>query len=168
MPPDRPPSPFARRPGTDPAASGAGALPEPAFARTFEADALAVRGVLRAAIAKFARRISPDDSGVLELVLAEVLNNIVEHGYQGDPAGLARVVIRRMPGGLCCRVEDAGSPVPDDVLELSEDGDATLGPADSPAEGGYGWKLIHSLVEDIRYSKDGGFNRMSFRIPLPG
>jgi serine/threonine-protein kinase RsbW len=177
MRPDRAPSPFSPRTaagqaeavstgrptGVSPAQAP---RPEPAFARTFDADALAVRGVLRAAVARFARRIGKDEAGILELALAEVLNNVVEHGYNGQPAGLVRVVIGRGSSFLNCRVEDAGSPVPEDVLVMADDDDEPFPEGEPLPEGGFGWKLIHSLVTDLRYSQIDGYNRMTFRIPL--
>lgn len=178
MRPDRAPSPFsARAAGTRPATSaspdagpGAGgvtpARPEPAFARTLDADPLSVRDVLRAAVARFARSIGRDEAGILELALAEILNNVVEHGYNGQPAGLIRVVIGRGPSFLNCRVEDAGSPVPDDILLMTDSDDDPFPEGEPLPEGGFGWKLIHSLVTDLRYSQIDGYNRMTFRIPL--
>ena len=170
MRPDRVPSPFGTRAPTRQTANAgtpvAPARPEPAFARTLDADPLAVRAVLRAAVARFARSIGRDEAGILELALAEVLNNVVEHGYDGQPPGLVRVVIGRGPSFLNCRVEDAGSPVPDDVL-MAADLDEDPFPQGEPVpEGGFGWKLIHSLVTDLRYAQIDGYNRLNFRIPL--
>lgn len=34
------------------------------------------------------------------------------------------------------------------------------------AEGGWGWALIRDLTTDIRYTRVGGRNRLTFRIPL--
>ena len=163
MPPDRAPSPFARR---DRAHMQDLPAPEPAFARTIEARPMEVRAVLRAAVARFARRIGEEDAGALELALAEVLNNVVEHGYGGRPAGLVRVIIGRGPGGLNCRIEDAGSPVPEDLLVSPENEEYPFLDGDPIPEGGFGWKLIHSLVTDIRYRSEGGYNRISFLIPV--
>ena len=178
MRPDRAPSVFGARstaPRSEPAltvgqaapgAPSASARPEPAFARTLDADPHAVRAVLRAAVARFARSIGRDEAGILELALAEVLNNVVEHGYNGQPAGLIRVVIGRGPSFLNCRVEDAGSPVPDEVLTLSLTEDDPFPEGEPIPEGGFGWKLIHSLVTDLRYAQIDGYNRLNFRIPL--
>jgi serine/threonine-protein kinase RsbW len=178
MRPDRAPSPFSGRSAagradamtsTDPN-SGSAALPlarpEPAFARTLDADPLAVRGVLQAAVARFGRSIGQDEAGILELALAEVLNNVVEHGYNGQPAGLIRVVIGRSASFLNCRVEDAGSPVPDEILTMTLTDEDPFPEGEPIPEGGFGWKMIHSLVTDLRYVQIDGYNRLNFRIPL--
>ena len=34
------------------------------------------------------------------------------------------------------------------------------------AEGGWGWALIRDLTTDIRYTREDGRNRLTFRIPL--
>ncbi len=124
-----------------------------------------MRDALRAAVARFARRISPEDAGALELTLAEVLNNVVEHAYGGRSDGPVELVLCRAADSLCCRIEDCGRPmlhlvVPDAALPPTEVALTEL------AEGGWGWSLVHGLTEDLAYVRDGDCNRLTFRIPL--
>lgn len=105
------------------------------------------------------------DDGTVELVLAEVLNNIVEHAYS-DAAGLITLDLRRARGRLCCLLRDEGRPMPAGCLPPGLA--PALGPAPAIAdlpEGGFGWFLIRSLTRDLHYDREPGCNRLSFSIP---
>jgi serine/threonine-protein kinase RsbW len=99
--------------------------------------------------------------GRLEIVLAEVLNNIVEHAYR-DGSGPISLQIARKGQVLCFRVEDQGHPMPDGNLPRGELPTAE-GP-DGPSEGGFGWFLIRSLTEGLSYCRCEGVNRLCFTI----
>lgn len=135
------------------------------FCRAFSADPMSVREALRAAVARYARRITAEDAGALELALGEVLNNIVEHAYAGRPAGRIHLVLRLAGKSLACQVEDQGAPMPGLVLPGPSLPATRIAVADL-AEGGWGWALIHGLTEDLRYVRREGRNRLSFRLPL--
>lgn len=156
-----PPEPRRRSARDDPRSGGRRAH----FRHLFLAEPHAVRDALRRAVARFARQITPEDTGALELTLAEVLNNVVEHGYAGLPAGPIDLRIVRGEGGLLCRIEDDGAPmprlaVPDRPMPEMPDETGAL------PEGGWGWALIRDLADDLDYSRDNGRNRLSFRVPL--
>lgn len=135
------------------------------FSRRFAADPLNVREVLRAAIARFARRMTPDDAGAVELALGEVLNNIVEHAYAGGSAGPVEIAIDFIGRALDCRIEDHGRPMPE--LDLTNRRlPATDVPFGDLAEGGWGWILVRDLTEELAYRREGDRNCLTFRIPL--
>lgn len=135
------------------------------FARCFPAEPHAVRAALRAAVARFARRISPEDAGALELTLAEVLNNIVEHAYGGLARGPVDLALCHTGAALCCRIEDRGRPMPHLALPEGALPPTVVAVADL-AEGGWGWSLVRGLTENLAYERDGDRNRLTFRIPL--
>ncbi len=98
----------------------------------------------------------------VELVLAEVLNNIGEHAYGG--AG-GRVWLKaRMEGeALCVTVADRGRPMPGGTMPpggLPE----TEVPCERQPEGGFGWYLIHSQADAVRYSREAGQNTLGLRF----
>jgi serine/threonine-protein kinase RsbW len=106
-----------------------------------------------------------EDLGTIEVVMAEVLNNVVEHAYREQPGnqlGL-RCVIHDTE--ILFRISDTGTAMPG--LTLPE---GKLPAADQPTEhlpeGGFGWHLIHMLTEDLVYVRDADRNRTSFVIPL--
>jgi serine/threonine-protein kinase RsbW len=123
-------------------------------------DAHSVRdGLQRALRSRPFELLAPADRNTAEIVLAEVLNNIVEHAYSTGP-GPIRLWFGLEPGQLCVRIEDEGRPMPGNRLPA---GQLPL-PADL-AEGGFGWHLIRSLSTDLRYDRCGGVNRLCFRLP---
>ncbi len=140
------------------------ARPEPQiFYHSFPADPLSVRTALRAALARFLRQVSPEEAGTLELVLAEVLNNIVEHGYADSNFGTISLSIVRDRKGLSCSVSDDGVALPDTCLHSG----SNTGPSpDHLPEGGFGWFLIRDLAEDLGYHREKGRNLLAFRLPL--
>jgi len=134
---------------------------------TIPADPAAVRDrLIRLVAAPPLADLDPDHRGTVELVLAEVLNNVAEHAYatgQGDVS----VTLCREPQGLHCLIVDSGAPMPDGVLppgRLPAAVDVDL--ADLP-EGGFGWHLIHNLTQGLHYARQDGQNRLSFLVP-PG
>jgi serine/threonine-protein kinase RsbW len=96
-----------------------------------------------------------------QIVLAEALNNIVEHAYAQGP-GEIEVTIEVCAVGLTCRIMDAGRPMPGGTLP--EGKLAALTPDDDLPEGGFGWHLIRTLSEDLNYRREGGRNLLTFRI----
>ncbi|MFN3293601.1 MAG: ATP-binding protein [Gemmobacter sp.] len=131
----------------------------------FPAEPFAVRCALERLFAVLPVGLFDDDArGSAEIALTEVLNNIVEHGYAGEP-GLIEVVIRPLQDGLHCVVTDRGRPMPGGVPPGAELPAASGG--DLP-EGGFGWFLIRCLAQDITYVRHGAANRLAFRLPARG
>jgi len=138
------------------------------FHHSFGADPLSVRFALRTALARFLRQLSSDEAGTLELVLAEVLNNIVEHGYGETGHGTITLSLVRDGRGLSCSISDDGVELPPTCLDLGIDDSQRPEPQSLP-EGGFGWFLIRDLVEDLGYHRENGRNLLAFRLPLkPG
>jgi serine/threonine-protein kinase RsbW len=107
--------------------------------------------------------LSRDQRGTVELVLAEVLNNVAEHAY-ADAAGPVAVTVSLHSGALVCDVVDEGKAMPGGTLPEGRLPEATSD-SDFP-EGGFGWHLIRSLAHDLVYRRQRGSNRLSFVIPL--
>lgn len=124
----------------------------------------AVRAALRQILGTPALAgLGAEGRGTVELVLAEVLNNIVEHAY-GAGGGTIEIVLRPGPAGLDCRIADAGGPMPGGALPPGLPPDLTPG-GDLP-EGGFGWHLIRSLTTGLAYRREGGRNLISFHLIL--
>lgn len=96
-------------------------------------------------------------AGQVEIVLAEVLNNIVEHGY-ADGSGTIRLVGRRHAGGVLFGITDLGRPFPGGTLPEGHLPDP--GGNGNPPEGGFGWFLIRRLSVALRYRRGQGRNRL--------
>lgn len=148
-----------------PAETGLPVSVEPGSVRCLQlvipADTLAVRNALvRMCDTLVLHSLPEDERGTVEIVLAEVLNNIVEHAY-ATGEGQIEITLRLGPGGLLCQVEDQGLRMPGDRLP-----EGSLPPVsdDNLPEGGFGWHLIRSLSQDLVYSRTDGRNRLTFRL----
>lgn len=129
-------------------------------------DAPAVRAGLSALMAADVFRDLSDDARMsAELVMAEVMNNIVEHAY-ASRGGRIEVALQRVPRGLACRFTDSGLPMPGGTPPPGRDPlQAGMAAGDLP-EGGFGWGLIRLLSEDLCYRRIGNRNQVSFFLPV--
>ena len=131
-----------------------------------EATPLGVRNALAEMRRKFAPAAAgPDTLGLAETVLAEVLNNVVEHAYRRGGDGPIELRLERGGNRLLVDVRDYGAPMPDGTmpggsLPVSD------GLDDDPPEGGFGWVLIRALARDLSYARNNGQNRLTFFVPL--
>lgn len=134
----------------------------------FEADPFEVRAALSRAIARFSDRIGAKAAGTLELALAEALNNVVEHAYEGK-GGRIRLIIEAEPAGLYCEVTDFGRALPGgDPPHAGAGLDPRATKTESLREGGWGWHIVQALTQDLGYRRSGDENRLWFRIVLDG
>ncbi|MCU0826772.1 MAG: ATP-binding protein [Tabrizicola sp.] len=124
------------------------------------ADPLSVRSALQSITSvPPVSQLTHDQRATVELVLAEVLNNVAEHAY-AEVAGHVAVTIVLVPGGMACEVVDEGGAMPGGTLPEGQL------PDDALAEGGFGWHLIRTLTKDLSYRRQRGTNRLNFLIPL--
>ena len=106
----------------------------------------------------------PDDVlSSAEIVLAEVLNNIVEHAYQFQPGQNMELWIEQASDRLSFKVRDSGQPLPDMALPEGAAAEISAQTCDLP-EGGFGWFLIKSLASDISYIRSEDQNVIRFAI----
>lgn len=110
-------------------------------------------------------QVEEDTRDTAQLVLAEALNNIVEHAYAAAP-GEIEVTLEVSATGLTCNIVDQGSPMPGGTLPAGHLPEARHGAVlleDLP-EGGFGWHLIRTLSQDLTYRRVGSENMLSFRV----
>jgi serine/threonine-protein kinase RsbW len=126
------------------------------------ADPVTVRDGLKALFDTILLRSLPEDGrGTAEIVLAEALNNIVEHAYARQ-SGDIEITLDLRGQDLVCRILDSGLPMPKDGLP--EGRLVTLAETATLPEGGFGWFLIRTLSRDLDYRREGGRNLLSFRL----
>jgi serine/threonine-protein kinase RsbW len=136
------------------------------FYRRIDAHPLAVRDSLRELRGSLAPLgLSPDQLATLEMVMAEVLNNIVEHAYRETIGGVIHMSVVAGRDGVCCHICDSGMPMPDGGLPNG----ACVG-SDTPLgrlpEGGFGWFMIRALCTDLVYRRIAGRNSLRLRIDI--
>lgn len=132
----------------------------------FPGDELSVRDALRSvadAVSGLAAGAPPQ--GVVEIVLAEALNNVVEHAYSGQALGGIDLELSQHAGALAFTITDDGHPMPDGNLPQGKAHDLSVATQDLP-EGGFGWFLIHELTDQLSYERKDGRNVLMFQIPL--
>lgn len=129
------------------------------------ADPVAVRHALLAVLRGLEPcKLTDDQRDTLQLILAEVLNNIVEHAY-AVAGGQISVHIWAEADALRCEVSDWGLEMPGGVLPRGLSADVDV-PVDELPEGGFGWFLIRGLTRELKYQREDGTNRIRFMIDL--
>lgn len=156
----------------------------PMFNHVFPANPLAVRDTLSNLRRWLGEEVAEDVLDRLEIVLAEVFNNIVEHGYEGwqdapphdtlpddgesDETDAAtqyiHLCIIGQKGGLSCAVTDDGPILPQECLEPRSLPNMTT---DDLPEGGFGWFLIQDLTQSLCYFREGRRNFLAFHVASP-
>lgn len=109
-------------------------------------------------------RLASDHRATVEIVLAEALNNIVEHAYPSAPGSVSLTLVATARG-LECQLVDHGAPMPDATLpagQLPTFDPATL---ETLPEGGFGWYLLRSLTSALTYQRKAGANHLRFTVP---
>ena len=107
-----------------------------------------------------------EEAGTVELVVAEALNNIVEHGYP-DPknGGPISIYCEHGKKGLNIKLIDKGLPMPDGKTPIGLAANTDVEFMDMP-EGGFGWFIIKDLAKDVVYSRVDEVNRLDLRIAI--
>ncbi|WP_432448677.1 ATP-binding protein [Aliiroseovarius marinus] len=109
--------------------------------------------------------LTVEERGVVEIVLAEVLNNIVEHAHADHENGVIELKVNRAGEDLIFKVVDDGVPFPGGDLPEGKPHNLDVQLQDLP-EGGFGWFMIKELTHQLSYLRDGTRNILSFRIAL--
>ena len=126
---------------------------------------------VREALAEISRglgplELNPEEAGIVELVLAEALNNIVEHAYAPSyGCGPIRIECLHKSDGLHLRIRDCGATMPGDKAPPGIAADLGKCLKDLP-EGGFGWFLIKDLAEDVKYRRINGENCLDLRLAV--
>jgi len=130
------------------------------FRLVIASDPMSVREALRTLMsANVMQGLSGDRRGVAEIVLAEVLNNVVEHAY-ADTSGEIRLEVQREGCSLQCEVVDSGRPMPGDHPP-----DPIPSRPEELQEGSFGWYMIRMLSQDLKYRRRNGQNEIRLRLP---
>ncbi len=87
-----------------------------------------------------------------ELALQELLTNLVEHAYAGDPNKLIKVVFSITPEKITIQTYDTGIPARVNLNHVR------MPSPDELAEGGYGIAIIQSVMDEVNYFTLNGTN----------
>jgi serine/threonine-protein kinase RsbW len=107
--------------------------------------------------------------GRSEIVLAEILNNIAEHGhFDGHGAGdWIELYCHRSPEGIHMIVKDYGRALPQHLLSGEKYAACPLAgiALDDLPEGGFGWFMIRALSRDLHSQRTERGNLLSLTVP---
>jgi serine/threonine-protein kinase RsbW len=104
-------------------------------------------------------RVPSDALRSVQVALDEVLSNIVQHAYRGRGEGCIQIAFRLAEGDLEVKIQDDAPPF--DPLAAAVP-DLTAGLADRRI-GGLGILLTRRLMDDVRYERTDGGNRLTLR-----
>ncbi|MBY6154832.1 ATP-binding protein [Vannielia litorea] len=110
-------------------------------------------------------QLSEEDRGKVEVVLAEVLNNVVEHAYDAAAAGVIEITVLQGQQRLFCSVTDRGRAMPGLSAPSGEAAVVDV-PTEALPEGGFGWFLIRELSDNLSYRREGDGNRLTFSLKV--
>ena len=123
----------------------------------------AVAHAVEAWQAQLPQRLHEHERFQVAIALAEVLTNIVEHGYGGAGGPAIELAWSEGRSGLVIEVRDAGRPIPADRLKQASR-DTTFGfdPTDIGGlpEGGMGLGIIKTAFDHVDYRSEAGVNRL--------
>ncbi len=145
-----------------PVTAAGGVLSRTAFLATFENVRLAIE---RAMITLGPLSLNQEELSAIEIVLAEALNNVVEHAYRPDEAGQIKLVLRHGRAGLLIEIRDSGRPMPNGRTPLGEHPSARPDRETQP-ERVCGWFMIRELARDLVYDRENGENFLIFRMAV--
>ena len=125
--------------------------------------------LVRAAIASILEELDFAETDVLhvQLALAEVINNCIEHGYVKQQCGCIDVWARLSENTLGVEIFDDGEPLPlRRVTELLQE--PIVPPtADLPLpSSGRGLQIIRSTMDSVLFSRQGTRNKVALRKTL--
>ena len=109
--------------------------------------------------------IETEPRGLIELVVAEALNNIVEHAYGKDREGRIGLRLHADSSYVTLVIRDCGAPMPDGALPVGAAPDLAVACADLP-EGGFGWFLIRKLADRLVYRRKNGQNKLEIGMAV--
>ncbi|KIC50202.1 ATP-binding protein [Tateyamaria sp. ANG-S1] len=141
------------------------------FLPAFHISVVSGRFAVRQALAQLLDGLKPlaldvEEAGTVELVMAEALNNIVEHAYpETDTAGHINITCAHQSDGLHLTVVDSGRAMPDGQTPIGTAADVDVDLCDMP-EGGFGWFLIKDLAKDVTYQRQEAQNQLRLRLAV--
>ncbi len=96
----------------------------------------------------------------MELCAAEALANVVIHAYGRRETGTIRIACECLPDRIVLQITDNGIDLPAELLQHSGEHPFSGILADLP-ECGFGWFLIHDLMDEVAYRREGGRNELT-------
>jgi anti-sigma regulatory factor (Ser/Thr protein kinase) len=111
-----------------------------------------------------AHRLHPDVVADMQVALDEILSNILHHGFAGGARHRIEVRLSVDPRALVAEVEDDCPPF-DPLAAPSPNLGTSLR---DRRVGGLGVHFVRNLMNEVKYSRSGGRNRLVLKRSLSG
>ena len=108
--------------------------------------------------------VAQSDIGDVEIVLAEALNNIVEHSGMKTPETI-NLVVEPLSVHILCRMQDSGIPSRN-LIQIRQANPLCFADSMDLPEGGFGISLIQAIATNIEYLPVKQGNLVRFSVPL--
>lgn len=136
------------------------------YEESINADPFSIRDTIIEIMRCLQTEFPSQSEGIIstEIVLAEVMNNIAEHSYQGTNLGSMSVSVLCTDDMISIETRDYGIPMPGLTPPDLEQPDLPVETMELP-EGGFGWFFIRSLSSHMEYRRIGAQNIFCAQIP---
>jgi serine/threonine-protein kinase RsbW len=106
--------------------------------------------------------LGPEDLDAVELSLVEAINNVIKHGYHGEPGKDVQVSVGIQSDQVVVEIIDHAPPMPPQVLEKASEDMFTFDETDLAGipEGGMGLALIRMNMDEVEYHSGDTENRL--------
>jgi serine/threonine-protein kinase RsbW len=120
-------------------------------------------------VAAFAalKGLSERDLLRLQLVIEELFTNTIEHGYGHECDEPIDIALGAAPGGVTVQYEDAAAPY-DPAHALATSRERVSEPPEQRPVGQLGVHLVAGIVEEVRYARVDGRNRLQILMRVAG
>jgi serine/threonine-protein kinase RsbW len=113
-------------------------------------------------------RFTEDDSARVELAVVEAVNNVIEHAYKMESNHTVEVICKLLEDKISVDICDVGHSLNSKSLTTpAEDKEIPVITENLP-DGGWGLKLIKSIMDEVAYSSNNGVNCMTLTKKLNG
>ncbi len=118
--------------------------------------------VARAVRALCADILGSDDADAVELSLVEAINNVIEHGYQGEGGRDVQVLVGLSADEVVIEVIDHAAPMQPELLDQATQDRFAFDESNLEGlpEGGMGLALIRMNMDAVEYRSAGGENHL--------
>lgn len=110
------------------------------------------------------KEVLQEDIGNSEIVLAEAMNNIIEHAYEYELGQPIDLEISLDANFVSITIHDSGHEMNEVPRKKVMQGNDVA--FDDLPEGGFGWFLIHTLTQKIAYQRIRTQNQLILEIPF--
>jgi serine/threonine-protein kinase RsbW len=112
------------------------------------------------------QRVDDADAIPIEICVAEAVNNVIEHGYRGDPNQTVEVVASVEPRRVVLEVRDHG-PVFDPTSRRLSSLEPDLTDINALPERGRGLAIIREVMNEVSYLRRDDMNTLRMARDLP-